>query len=75
MPPRELLRDAAMRIARGEEHIDRVIRQAQRGGTLAPEQLIALQTTVHRYTQEVELAAKLVDKLTGAVKQTLTSQQ
>lgn len=70
-----LLREAALRIARGEQCIDRVIRDATRGRTLSNEELIALQATVYRYTQEVELAAKLVDRLTGAVRQTLTSQQ
>jgi hypothetical protein len=51
--------------------------RALRGGasSASPEQLLALQATVHRYAQEVELAAKLVDKLTGAVRQVLTSQQ
>jgi hypothetical protein len=72
---RELVRDAALRIARGERRIDQVLRQVSHGRTLSNEELIALQATVYRYTQEIELAAKLVDKLTGAVRQTLTSQQ
>ena len=42
---------------------------------LLPGQLIAIQAGVYRYTQELELASKLVDKATGAVKQTLQSQQ
>lgn len=71
----DFLRTAAQRIARGELRIEQVIRQCQRGGGISQEQLIALQATVYRYTQEIELAAKLVDKLTGAVRQTLTSQQ
>lgn len=75
LPAPSLLRDAAHRIARGELRIEQVIRQCQRGGGVSQEQLIALQAQVYRYTQEVELAAKLVDKLTGAVRQTLTSQQ
>jgi hypothetical protein len=69
------LREAALRIARCEQELDRVIRGALQGHTLSHEELIALQATVYRYSQEVELAAKLVDRLTGTVKQMLTSQQ
>jgi hypothetical protein len=39
------------------------------------EELIAIQAGVYRYTQELELASKLVDKASGAVKTTLQSQQ
>jgi hypothetical protein len=70
---REALRDAAHEMASHEATLDRVL--SRRGAPLGPEQLLALQATVHRYSQEVELAAKLTDKLTGAVRQVLTSQQ
>ncbi|MFN9809019.1 MAG: hypothetical protein ACK6CU_05215 [Deltaproteobacteria bacterium] len=70
---RDALREAAHGIARREAALDGVL--ARRGAPLGPEQLLALQATLHRYTQEVELAAKLTDKLTGAVRQVLTSQQ
>ena len=70
---REVLRDAATDMASHEAALDRVL--SRRGAPLGPEQLLALQATVHRYSQEVELAAKLTDKLTGAVRQVLTSQQ
>lgn len=69
---RDALRDAARAMGQREARIDHVLA----GHTpLSPEQLLALQATVHRHSQEVELASKLVDKLTGAVKQVLTSQQ
>jgi hypothetical protein len=42
---------------------------------MEPGELIALQATAYRHATEVELAAKLVDKLTSAVRTTLTSQQ
>jgi hypothetical protein len=70
---RDALRDAAHDMASHEAALDRVLQR--RGAPLGPEQLLALQATVHRYSQEVELAAKLTDKLTGAVRQVLTSQQ
>ena len=71
---REALRDAAHGLAEGEAAIDGVVARLGRGRTLSPEALIALQSTVYRHAQEVEMAAKLVDKLTNAVKTTLTSQ-
>ena len=70
---RDVLEDAATEMARREATIDRAL--THHGAPLGPEQLLALQATVHRYSQEVELAAKLTDKLTGAVRQVLTSQQ
>ena len=74
-PAIEALGDAVRSIARGERFVDGAMRRAARGGDLEPGQLLALQAGVYRYTQELELAAKLVDKATGAVKQTLQSQQ
>lgn len=71
---REALRDAAHSLAAGEASIDGIVARLGRGRTLSPEELIALQHTVYRHAQEVEMAAKLVDKLTTAVKTTLTSQ-
>lgn len=70
---RDALRDAVHGMAEREARIDAVL--TRRGAPLAPEQLLALQATVQRHSQEVELAAKLVDKLTGTVRQVLTSQQ
>ncbi len=55
--------------------MDGALRRAMRGRDLSPQRLLALQAGVYRYTQELELASKVVDKATGAVKQTLQSQQ
>ena len=63
------------RLADGEERMQRAIRRATRPGGATPEVLLALQAGVYRHTQEVELASKLVDKATGALRQTLQSQQ
>ena len=71
---RDALRDAAHSLAEGEAAIDGIVARLGRGRTLSPEALIALQHTVYRHAQEVEMAAKLVDKLTSAVRTTLTSQ-
>lgn len=70
----DALRDAASSLSAGQTRIDRAIRRGTRGET-DPGHLLALQAGVYRYTQELELASKLVDKATGALKQTLQSQQ
>jgi len=67
--------DAARQMARGQRHIDAAVRRARRGGGLPPEELLALQAGVYRNTQQLELASKLVEKATGAIKQTLQSQR
>ena len=74
-PAEIALRGAVSSIARGERLVEGVIQAAKRGATFSNEQLIAIQTGVYRYTQELELAAKLVDKASGAIRQTLQSQQ
>ena len=70
----ELLGDAARRLDAGRREIDAVIAGARRGD-LPPEQLLAIQAGVYRYTQEVELASKVVDRVTNGVKTVLQSQQ
>lgn len=70
----DALRGAASSLSEGQTRIDRAIRRGSRGET-DPAHLLALQAGVYRYTQELELASKLVDKATGALKQTLQSQQ
>lgn len=72
-PLGEALRGAAQSISRGERLVDGAIRGVR--GEVDPARLLALQAGVYRYTQELELTSKLVDKATGAVKQVLQSQQ
>jgi len=71
----EAIRGAVRSLTEGERMVDEVIRSARRGRVFSNEELIAIQAGVYRYTQELELASKLVDKATGAIRQTLQSQQ
>lgn len=74
---REVLSAAARRMGEDGEELERWMGGGRgRAGTpIDAEGLLAAQATVYRYSQEVELAAKLVDKLTGAVRQVVSSQQ
>lgn len=74
-PAADALREAARSICRGQRMIDSVIHAARNGRVFSQQELIAIQAGVYRYTQELELASKLVDKATGAVRTTLQSQQ
>lgn len=72
---RAALQAGAESVCRGDAALDAAIARLGRGRTMEPGELIALQATAYRHATEVELAAKLVDKLTSAVRTTLTSQQ
>lgn len=71
---RDHLARAAARLSEGDAALDASMRRAMRGEGLDQGQLIALQSGVYRYSQEMELASRLVDRATQAVKQTLQSQ-
>ncbi len=71
----EVIRKAGHSIVRGERMVNRAVRAARSGKVFSQEELIALQAGVYRYTQELELAAKLVDKSTQAVRRTVESQR
>jgi hypothetical protein len=68
--PRALL----TRLLEHEREVDKGLHRAMHGKSMRPEELLALQANVMRYSQELEIASKLVEKLTGAVKQTLSTQ-
>lgn len=70
----ERLGAAARQLDAGRRVVDAALATARRGD-LAPEQLLAIQAGVYRYTQEVELASKVVDKVTNGLKTVLQSQQ
>jgi hypothetical protein len=62
------------RVARAQQQLDSVLRQAERGKTFTPAELVALQAKVYRASQEIDLAGKVVEKATGGVKQILQTQ-
>lgn len=67
----EVFRSIASRIDEGEKLVAGVERAR---GSLDATQLLALQAGVYRYSEAVELAAKLVDRMGSAVKTALQSQ-
>ena len=57
-----------------ERRVDTLLAAAARGRTFSPGELLALQATVFRYSQAVEIVSRATDKLVGAVKQTMGTQ-
>ena len=57
-------------IDRGEKLVQRALRG---GGKLGAGELIALQAGIYRYSEAVDLAAKLVDRAGNAIRTTLQS--
>jgi len=57
-----------------ENRVDTLLAAAARGKTFSPAELLALQASVFRYSQAVEVVSRATDKLVGAVKQTMGTQ-
>jgi hypothetical protein len=64
-------RQLLARVARGERYVENVVRQAVGGRAFTPADLLAMQAQVYRYTQELELVSKLVERGTSTVKTVL----
>jgi hypothetical protein len=71
---RDHLAEAARSLAGSERSVDRAILRASHGRALAPEELLVFQATIYQHSLKLDLASKLVEKATTAVKQTLQSQ-
>lgn len=68
---KDVLENMAQRIDQGEKLVQRM--SVAPGGDDAS-RLIALQAGIYRYTEAIDLSAKLVDRASSAVKTTLQSQ-
>jgi len=70
----QLLRSLGRELDRGESLAQSAIRGGRGHASLSPERLIALQAGIYRYSEAVDLATKLVDRGTQAVRTTLQNQ-
>lgn len=61
-------------VSAAQGRLDRVLELAQSGKAFTPAELLAMQAHVYRASQELDLAGKVVDKATGALKQVLNQQ-
>jgi hypothetical protein len=68
------LRAMLERTVGADQQVDALLEAAARGRTFTPAQLLAMQATVARYSQTVEVVSRVADRLVGAVKQTMGTQ-
>ena len=73
-PRRPDLRSMVERTMQAETRVDALIAAAATGRTFSAGELIALQATVFRYSQTVEVISRAADRLLGSIKQTLGTQ-
>jgi hypothetical protein len=67
----QLLQGIGRELGRGEVTTRSAIASMASGAQVEPAQLIALQTGVYRYSEAIDLASRLVDRVTGGVKTVL----
>jgi hypothetical protein len=70
----ELLRNLASEVSHGEAVMRTALRAGRAQEPLGPAELIALQAGVYRYGETVDLASRLIDRSTSAVKTVLQGQ-
>jgi len=73
-PFARLLDGLGRELESGEALAERAIHAGAGSGGMTPEALLALQAGIYRYSEEVDLVTKLVDRGTQAVKATLQNQ-
>jgi hypothetical protein len=61
-------------VQRAQARLDQLLKMAESGRTFSPAELLAFQAHACRASQELDLAGKVVEKGTSAVKQTLQTQ-
>lgn len=58
----------------GQNQLDQIIAKAASGKQFSNQELLAMQAGVYKFSQELELTSKVVEKATSGVKQTMQTQ-
>jgi len=61
-------------VMQGQNKLEEIINLALSGRNFSTPELLALQAGVYRFTQELELTSKVVEKATATIKQTMNTQ-
>lgn len=61
-------------IVDGQNKLDDIIKLSLSGKKFDYQELLAIQASVHKFSQELELTSKVVEKATSGVKQTMQTQ-
>jgi len=66
--------DLITRLTGGQDRMTGIMNMALSGRQFSPQELLALQAGVYRFSQELELTSKVVEKATSGIKQTMNTQ-
>ena len=58
----------------GQDKMSQIMNMALSGRQMSPPELLAMQAGVYRFSQELELTSKVVEKATSGIKQTMNTQ-
>lgn len=61
-------------VAAGHREMDRLIQLASSGRSFSSAQLLGLQARIYRLGNEIDMASKLLEKVTSGVKQAMSTQ-
>ncbi len=61
-------------VMQGQNKLEEIINLSLSGRNFSTPELLAMQAGVYRFTQELELTSKVVEKATATIKQTMNTQ-
>lgn len=61
-------------LVKGQDKMSKIMDMALSGKQMSPPELLAMQAGVYRFSQELELTSKVVEKATSGIKQTMNVQ-
>jgi hypothetical protein len=68
------MRKLLSQVVEGQNKLDDIIKMATSGKTYGQQDLLAIQASVYKFSQELELTSKVVEKATSGIKQTMQTQ-
>jgi hypothetical protein len=68
------LKSVLNQVVEGQNKLDDIIKMATSGKTYGNQELLAIQAAVYKFSQELDLTSKVVEKATSGVKQTMQTQ-
>ena len=72
--PNKFLSGVVEHLEQGQNYMDSLISQGMSGKQFSNAELISLQAGMYKYTQELDLTSKVVEKATSGIKDTLKTQ-
>ena len=71
---RSQMADMIEGLVNGQDKMTQIMDMAMSNKKMSPQELLAMQAGVYRFSQELELTSKVVEKATSGIKQTMNTQ-